>query len=240
LQLSKSQKILFTSGAVVVISLLAYILGWSSLLNVKNIEITGTQSTTVITDELNARSLGLTVGMKLARVDIRGIKSTVSKMQWLEKYSVGRNWITGTIKVAVEEKIGIAKATATDGSILFFDFNGHLFKPVSAMQIASAAKLPLVDSQNRSTENLQQVAKLLKEMPTELADLLTNLNGISVGTSGFINMRTQIDGRGVEIIWGRADSIGQKSKVLQALVALPENKSASKFDLSIPDSPIVS
>jgi hypothetical protein len=47
--------------------------------------------------------------------------------------------------------------------------------------------------------------------------------------------------RNVEIIWGQAGcAIGQKSKVLQALVALPENKSANKFDLSIPDSPIVS
>lgn len=240
MQLSKFQKILGTTGAILFIAVLAYILGWSSLLTVKNIEITGTQSATVITDELTARDLGLTVGMKLARVDIRGIKSTLSKMQWIEKYSVSRNWITGTIKVAVEEKIGIAKATASDGSTLYFDFNGHLFKPVSAMQIASAAKLPLVDSPNRSTENLQQVAKLLKEIPTELEDLLTNLTGISVGQSGFINMRTQIDGRNVEIIWGRADAIGQKSKVLQALVALPENKSANKFDLSIPDSPIVS
>jgi hypothetical protein len=53
-------------------------------------------------------------------------------------------------------------------------------------------------------------------------------------------MRTQIAGRDVEIIWGRADSIGQKSKVLLALVDLPENKMANKFDLSIPDSPIVS
>ena len=240
MQLSKFQKIFGALGAILFISVLAYILGWSSLLTVKNIEIVGTQSTTVITDELTARDLGVNVGMKLARVDLRGIKSSLAKMQWLEKYSVNRNWITGTITLAVEEKIGIAKATAADGSTLYFDLNGHLFKPVSAIQLASAAKLPLVDSQNRSTENLQQVAKLLKEIPAQLTDLLTNLNGISVSPSGFINMRTQIDGRSIEIIWGRADAIGQKSKVLQALEALPENKLAIKFDLSIPDSPIVS
>ena len=77
-------------------------------------------------------------------------------------------------------------------------------------------------------------------MPTELEFLLSNLKGISVGKSGYLNMRTQIDGRDVKINWGKADLIDQKSRVLMALLELPENKAARNFDLSIPDSPIAS
>lgn len=240
MQKSKFQKITITATALLLISGLAYILGWSSLLTVKNVEISGTQSTSTITNDLKAKDLNLTVGMKLARVDLRGIKSTLAEMDWLANYSVSRNWLTGKISLSIEEKTGIAKAIAPDGSIRYFDQNGQLFKPTSAIQLASATKLPLVESQNKSAENLVQVAKLLKEIPSDLTDLVSRLNGISVGSSGYINMRTQIAGRDVEIIWGRADSIGQKSKVLLALVDLPENKMANKFDLSIPDSPIVS
>jgi len=240
LQTSKLRKITISAGAVLLISALAYILGWSSLLTVKSIEVSGTQSSATITNELKAKELNLAVGMKLARVDLRGIKSTLADMDWLAKYSVSRNWVTGKITLSIEEKAGIAKAIATDGTKLYFDLNGQLFKPVSAVQVASESKLPLVDSQNKSTENLVQVAKLLKEIPPELTDLVSKLNGISLGNSGFINMSTQIEGRNVEIIWGRADAVGQKSKVLLALMDLPENKAVSKYDLSIPDAPIVS
>jgi cell division septal protein FtsQ len=240
LQTPTLRKITISAGAVLLISALAYILGWSSLLTVKSIEISGTQSSATITNELKAKDLNLAVGMKLARIDLRGIKSTLADMDWLAKYSVSRNWVTGKITLSIEEKTGIAKAIATDGTTLYFDLNGQLFKPVSTVQVASETRLPLVDSQNKSAENLVQVAKLLKEIPPQLTELVSKLNGISVGNSGYINMRTQIAGRNVEIIWGRADAVGQKSKVLLALIDLPENKVASKFDLSIPDAPIVS
>lgn len=178
--------------------------------------------------------------MKLARVDLRAIKATLADLDWLASSSVSRNWLTGEISIVIAEKAGIAKAIAADGTKLYFDLNGQLFKPVSAVQLAAESNLPLVDSQNKSTENLIQVAKLLKEMPAELTELVSNLNGISVGKSGFIDMKTQIAGRAVEINWGRADAVGQKAKVLMALIVLPENKMAVKFDLSIPDAPIVS
>ena len=97
-----------------------------------------------------------------------------------------------------------------------------------------------MDSVGGSSEDLLGVAQLLKAFPEDLAYLLGNLTGISVGKSGYINMRTQIDGRGVQINWGKADLIDKKSRVLIALLDLPENKAARNFDLSIPDSPIVS
>ena len=53
-------------------------------------------------------------------------------------------------------------------------------------------------------------------------------------------MMTKIKGRDVQINWGKPDAIVQKSQVLSALLELPENQVASKFDLSIPDSPIAS
>jgi hypothetical protein len=84
------------------------------------------------------------------------------------------------------------------------------------------------------------VAQLLKALPKELSYLLGNLSAISVENSGFIKMSTQIGSRNVLINWGKADLIDQKSRVLIALLELPENKAARNFDLSIPDSPIVS
>ena len=237
---SKFKKAFVTASFIVIISIFAYILGWSSLLTVKSIEVSGTQSSKTITNELMAKDLTLTVGMKLARVDIRGIKSTLSNMDWLANYSVSRNWFSGKISLLVEEKTGIAKAVAAGGSILYFDKDGQLFKPISANQLGAMNNLPLVQSQSNSKSDLAEVAKLLQQIPSDLTNLLSNLNGISVGKSGFISMSTKSGDRIIEIIWGRADAIAQKSKVLVALLDLPENNAATKFDLSLPDSPIVS
>jgi hypothetical protein len=222
------------------ISTLAYVLGWSSLLTVKEVKITGTQSITEINSELASRELSLAAGMRLARVDVRGIKSTLSNLDWLDSYSVARNWFSGKVELTVIEKTGVAKALSQNGSTLYFDEKGELFKPVSKIQLSQQEKLALVDSEGRASEDLLGVAKLLKALPTELEFLLSNLKGISVGKSGYLKMRTRIDGRDVKINWGKADLIDQKSRVFMALLELPENKAAHNFDLSIPDSPIAS
>jgi hypothetical protein len=53
-------------------------------------------------------------------------------------------------------------------------------------------------------------------------------------------MDTRHNSSALRINWGGATDIGQKSKVLAALLKLPENKGIKQVDLSQPDSPIVS
>jgi cell division protein FtsQ len=236
----KYKKSVYISGAIFLVACLAYILGWSSLFTVKKIEISGTNSISVIEGELQKKDLSLTVGMRLARVDLRGIKTTLSELDWLGSYSVERNWLAGDVQIAVIEKIGVAKALTEDGSTMYFDENGELFKPVSRIQLSTNDKLALVISESRSSGDLAGVAALLQGLPTELEFLLTDLRSLSVGKSGYLNMMTKVGGRDVQINWGKADSFDQKFQVLSALLELPENKAANKFDLSIPDSPIVS
>ena len=237
---NKYKKVIYVSGAISLVACLAYVLGWSSLLTVKKIEISGTNSISVIEGELQKKDLSLTVGMRLARVDLRGIKSTLSELDWLDSYSVERNWLAGDVQLAVTEKIGVAKALTQDGSTMYFDENGELFKPVSRIQLSTDNKLALVTSENRSSQELAGVADLLRGLPVNLEFLLNDLKGISVSKSGYLIMMTKIKGRDVQINWGKPDAIVQKSQVLSALLELPENKVASKFDLSIPDSPIAS
>ena len=237
---SKLRRFTFAIITIFTISILAYILGWSTLLTVKSVTITGTNSESTITNELAQKDLHLTVGMKLARVDLRGIKSTLASMDWLDSYQVDRNWVDGGITLAITEKTGIAKAISKDGSTVLFDFKGKIFKPVSMVQLKSEESLPLVNLSGNSPADLQAVAKLLQSISADQSDLISNLQGITVGSTGSIKMSTQITGRRVEISWGGAENAPQKIKVLRALLALPENKGATKFDLSIPDSPIVS
>lgn len=238
--LKKYKRLVSYLVAFSLIAGLAYLLGWSSLLTVKKVEISGTNSISEIQGQLQKKNLSLNPGMRLARVDLRGIKSTLSEMDWLDSYSVDRNWLSGEIQLKVVEKVGVAKALSETGATLYFDANGVLFKPISRVQISTSSRLALVSTESRSRADLAGVATLMQGLPKNLEFLLTELKSISVGKSGYLTMITKVDGRDVQINWGKADSLEQKFQVLSALLELPENKAATKFDLSIPDSPIAS
>lgn len=238
--LKKYKRLVSYLVALSLIAGLAYLLGWSSLLTVKKVEISGTNSISEIQGQLQKKNLSLNPGMRLARVDLRGIKSTLSEMDWLDSYSVDRNWLSGEIQLKVVEKVGVAKALSETGATLYFDANGVLFKPISRVQISTSSQLALVSTESRSRADLAGVATLMQGLPKNLEFLLTELKSISVGKSGYLTMITKVEGRDVQINWGKADSLEQKFQVLSALLELPENKAATKFDLSIPDSPIAS
>lgn len=238
--LKKYKRLVSYLVAFSLIAGLAYLLGWSSLLTVKKVEISGTNSISEIQGQLQKKNLSLNPGMRLARVDLRGIKSTLSEMDWLDSYSVDRNWLSGEIQLKVVEKVGVAKALSETGATLYFDANGVLFKPISRVQISTSSRLALVSTESRSRADLVGVATLMQGLPKNLEFLLTELKSISVGKSGYLTMITKVEGRDVQINWGKADSLEQKFQVLSALLELPENKAATKFDLSIPDSPIAS
>lgn len=238
--LKKYKRLVSYLVALSLIAGLAYLLGWSSLLTVKKVEISGTNSISEIQGQLQKKNLSLNPGMRLARVDLRGIKSTLSEMDWLDSYSVDRNWLSGEIQLKVVEKVGVAKALSETGATLYFDANGVLFKPISRVQISTSSRLALVSTESRSRADLVGVATLMQGLPKNLEFLLTELKSISVGKSGYLTMITKVEGRDVQINWGKADSLEQKFQVLSALLELPENKAATKFDLSIPDSPIAS
>jgi len=218
----------------------AYILGWSSVLTVKKIEITGSDSQRVIVLQLEKNNLALENEMKLARVDIRAIKRVIGDLDWLAQTQVDRNWFKRSINIEVVEKIAVAKAVTSDQKVINFDQNGGSFTPVSNKQVRSSQKLPLISSDSNSAADYAAVAKFLQELPDESMALIADLISLSVGESGYISMKTQINNRMVNINWGEPTLISQKSRALQALLLLPENKSAKNFDLSLPDSPVTS
>jgi cell division septal protein FtsQ len=219
---------------------IAYLLGWSSVLTVKKIEITGSDSQRVIVLQLEKNNLALENEMKLARVDIRAIKRVIGDLDWLAQTQVDRNWFKRSINIEVVEKVAVARAVTSDQKVINFDQNGGSFTPVSNKQVRSSQKLPLISSDSNSAADYAAVAKFLQELPDESMALIADLIGLSVGESGYISMKTQIGNRMVNINWGEPTLISQKSRALQALLLLPENKSAKNFDLSLPDSPVTS
>ena len=234
------KKGLFAVTTLSIVASTSYLLGWSDYLTVKNIEITGTASQSIINRELTKNNLTLEVDMKLARVDLRAIERVSGNLEWLASADVKRSWLDRSISIEVVEKIAVAKAINSSNEIVNFDNQGKIFAPTSAIQMAQSLKLPLVTSKSNDQNQLSAAAKFLQDLPDESQPLIDDLIGISIADSGFIIMQTKLANREVVINWGEPSEIPQKSRVLQALIDLPENKKAKRFDLSLPDSPVAS
>jgi len=180
------------------------------------------------------------VGSKLARVDIRAIKQSLTELDWIADADISRNWFSKQIKIDVIERVAIARSISSQNTLINFDSSGSIFTPTSATQIAMQNKLPQVTTQSSTKADLSSVAKLLNQIPADLNYLVNELESISVSKSGSIIMNTRINANLVRIIWGRAEEVGQKSTVLTALLKLPENQQIKQVDLSQPSSPIIS
>ena len=233
------KRLAITTTTITAFAAVAYLLGWSSVLTVKSIEITGTSETQVILSQLTNEEISLQVGQKFARVDPRAIERSVSKLDWLAMVSVSRNWISKQVSIAVIERVAVAKALTSENSMVNFDISGVVFKPISREQILGQKSLPIVSTAGDSKADLSGVVKLLQQLPENLQYLIEDLQQISVTKSGDILMKTQINQLSVEINWGDVQQLDQKYSILVALLKLPENNKIKQVDLSEPSAPVV-
>ena len=218
----------------------AYLLGWSSLLSVSQVSVSGSSAVNLVLGELSKNGIEPKIGDQLARVDVRSIKKTLGQLDWISNSDVSRNWFDKKLSIVVQERVAIAKTISAQNLSLNFDSKGFIFKPTSPKQLVAQSALPSVTSQSPSNGDLTSIAALLEQIPADLRYLLSDLNSISITKSSFILMDTRHNSSTLRINWGGATDIGQKSKVLAALLKLPENKGIKQVDLSQPDSPIVS
>ena len=241
IRISKRIRRLMTS--LLVISTIfgsAYLLGWSSLLSVSQVSVSGSSAVNLILSELSKNGIEPKIGDQLARVDVRSIKRTLNQLDWISNSDVSRNWFDKKLSIVVQERVAIAKTISAQNFSLNFDSKGFIFTPTSPKQLVAQSALPSVTSQSPSNGDLTSIAALLEQIPADLRYLLSDLESISITKSSFILMDTRHNSSTLRINWGGATDIGQKSKVLAALLKLPENKGIKQVDLSQPDSPIVS
>ena len=237
---SKRLKLLLTSILVVsAISTSAFLLGWSSLLSVAQVSVSGSSAANLVLNELSRNKIEPKAGDQLARVDVRSIKRTLNQLDWISSSDVSRNWFNKKLSIVVQERVAIAKTISVQNTSVNFDSKGFIFTPTTPNQLMAQEKLPSITSQSQSIQDLTAIATLLEQIPTDLRYLLSDLQSIAITKSSFILMDTRINASALRINWGGATDIGQKSKVLAALLELPENKSIKQVDLSQPDSTIV-
>ena len=208
--------ILLTAG-------LAYLLGWSNVLTIKEISYLG--APTKSSEALVRNLTDLEVGQRLARIETRKISARLQTLPWIESADLSRNWISGKIKIEVMPRLPIA---TFNGQLM--DASGTRFELPGGFK----SKLPSVFA--RDAKSGLAAIKLFTKLPTEFSTRTSAFTAISPEN---INFKIAEGKRSLMVIWGSDTEIDLKLKVYKALVVLPENSKIKKIDLTEPRSPIV-
>ena len=208
--------ILLTAG-------LAYLLGWSNVLTIKEISYLG--APTKSSEALVRNLTDLEVGQRLARIETRKISARLQTLPWIESADLSRNWISGKIEIEVTPRLPIA---TFNGQLM--DASGKRFELPGGFK----SKLPSVFA--RDAKSGLAAIKLFTKLPTDFSTRTSAFTAISPEN---INFKIAEGKRSLMVVWGSDTEIDLKLKVYKALVALPENSKIKIIDLTEPRSPSV-
>jgi len=205
---------LFSSLAL--LAIVTYILGWSSLFTVSSVEITGTKT---------QLSSDISTGEKLARIEPRAIAAKFETLDWVAEARVSRNWINGKVSIEITERTPVAIFNN-----IVFDSDGNSFV------LRGTPSSPLVQIQASDLVAAKKAVTFFSSLPVDLKSALTV---VKVRSSGSLVLEVNNAGKNLEIRWGDDSDNELKLKVYKALIALPENASIKRVDVSAPHAPIV-
>ena len=210
-----NRRLIILASAVVLVGA-TYVLGWSSLFTVSSVEIKGSNTQV---------SSGIVKGQKLARVEPRAIAAKFETLDWVESAKVSRNWINGTVTIELTERTPVA---IYNNKVI--DSTGKSFV------LRATPSTSLVQIQ---AGDLTAATKAVTFFMTLPADLKEALSVVKVRSTGAFVLVVNNGGKNLEIRWGTDSENELKLKVYKALIALPENASVKRIDVSAPHAPIV-
>jgi len=208
--------------SAVVVAVLTYLLGWSSVFTVKKVEFNGiTNPVQILAVE---KKIGNLNGIKLARIEPRQIANSIENVNWVKSADVSRNWFSSSVTITIDARVPIGIFASR-----YIDSTGAVFDP-----IGTQADVPMVNAPNA------EIGLLAIELFTALPeDFRQNITSLSARSAADFTMAIKGPYKALILRFGNADDKELKIKVFKALAALEENKNISTIDVSAPHAPIV-
>lgn len=214
--------------STVVVTALAYLLGWSPLFTVDKVTITGSPNIAV---QRNIQTISqVEAGQKLARVNPSSVERRIGQIPWIKDVSLARNWISGEVAISVTPRKPLAFFNAQESPGQTIDLDGELF----TLPGFSSADLAQISA--KSPQSALKANELFIALPTEFRKRITLMTATSTETFTF---NTLYKGREIRVRWGDSQEISLKISVIERLLELPENKEITLIDVVAPHAPIV-
>ncbi len=198
----------------------AWLLGWSTLLDVRTVEVVGAQRSS---DSLIALTADVPPGTPLARVDTGGVKDRVGQLPVVHDVQVQRVW-PHTLRIVITERTPVAVVMSGD-ALRLVDADGVAFASVSA----APRNVPLLelDLDHVPPADLAAGLAVIDALPPTLARKVAAVT-VQSPDDVQLNLRS-----GAVIVWGDASRPVEKAAVVKALLG----QHAERYDVSAPDAP---
>ena len=207
---------IFLLISAIVLALATYILGYSTFFTVSSVEVIGSPT---------ALNPGVVPGQKLARVEPHVIAAKFETLNWVESAKVSRNWISGKVTIELVERTPVAI------------FNNQVIDAAGKSFVLQGPAPPhLVQIQAGGIAAAVKAVEFIAVLP---ADLKRSLKILKVRSTNALVLIVEDGQRKLEIRWGTNTENELKLKVYQALIALSENATIERIDVSAPHAPIV-
>ena len=195
--------------------------GWSSLLDVRTVEVAGAHR--ISADEIRTRA-AVPLGTPLARLDTAAVRSRLVEIPQIADVAVTRRW-PHSVRITVEERQ--PAAAVPDGErFILVDLEGVSFETVAE----KPAGVPLVVGAPPWVPDSQRVHAVVDVLAAVPIDVRKRTVEISARTVDSVTLTLD---DGVRIVWGNAAAAARKAEVLTALM----RTEAEVYDVSSPDAP---
>ena len=210
---------------LLLVAVMGYLLGWSSLLEVRTIKVTGIEGAKTLTEKKVIQRSGIKKGEKLARVSTGALARALRSYPEIARVEINRK-PPHTVEIDLTlRSIDVAIAT-TGGRFLLGDRQGVTF-----VEVPKAPRgVPVVRGDRRFLDEGMDIYYSLPKKIKARVDTIALPSSASIAFS--------LRG-GLTILWGSANNREAKLKVLAALLAAPENKRARFIDIATPLTPTV-
>lgn len=209
---------LWCALALAVVAGAVYLVGFSPVLAVARVEISGTE---VASEQEVAEAAAVELGTPLVRLDVAGIAERVAGLPPVAEVSVTRLWPDQVTIAVTEREPRLAIASGT----------GYLIADASGVVFDTATSRPrglvLVEADPRDQRALADAGVVFSSLSEKTADKVT---AVQARGRDSITLRLK---NGARVFWGSAEQSELKSEVLDVLL----EQDGTVFDVSAPAHP---
>lgn len=208
---------------LLVVAALAWLVGFSPVLVVRDVEVTGTVLTPV--DDVRAAA-AVPAGAPLARLDGAAVTGRVEQLATVADARFVRSW-PSTVRIEVTERSAVYQIDA-GGGYGQVDSSGVVFTTSPERSAVPVAALADAGDQGLRAA----VAAATSALPQDVRERLGSVSAGSVDSISFL-----LDG-GTTIFWGGAEQSAEKASVIEVLLA--RGGDYTTYDVSAPSRPAAS
>ena len=216
------------AGAALIFIAATYLLAWSPVFVVKDIAITG--APTSESNRAISKALGISAGVKMARVEPRSLQRRLDSFDWIGDVNISRDWINRKVSIEISPRTPIALFNPETSLQTTIDTSGKVFRLPGGLPNS----LPRV--QAPTPKSGVAAIDLFTDLPESFRSKITLMN---VRSSGAFEISYSYESREIQIAWGDGAESALKVEVASKLLALPENSKIRFVDVSAPYAPIV-